>query len=107
MTRESGSAYGNDRLGAQLQAGSQNAVGHGVQFQLGYQEVDYDDTPGFFGTDRSDDIWYAAVAGELRDWPVAGMQLVPRIALYKNDSNISLYEYDRVEFGLTLRRSFR
>lgn len=105
--RESGSAYGNDRLGAQLQAGSQNASGHGVQFQLGYQEVDYDDTPGFFGMDRSDDVWYAAIAGELRDWPAAGMQLVPRIAMYKNDSSIPLYQYDRIEFGLTLRRSFR
>jgi len=105
--RESGSAYANDRLGVQLQAGSQNASGLGAQFQFGYQEVDYDATPGFFGTDRSDDVWYAAVAGELRDWPVAGMQLVPRIALYKNDSNIALYQYDRIELGLTLRRSFR
>ena len=105
--RESGSAYANDRLGVQLQAGSQNASRLGAQFQFGYQEVDYDDTPGFFSTDRSDDVWYAAVAGELRDWPVAGMQLVPRIALYKNDSSIALYQYDRIEFGLTLRRSFR
>lgn len=105
--RESGSAYANDRLGVQLQAGSQNASGLGAQFQFGYQEVDYDGTPGFFGTDRSDDIWYGAVAVELRDWPVAGMQLVPRIAIYRNDSNIPLYQYDRIEVGLTLRRSFR
>lgn len=105
--RESGSAYANDRLGVQLQAGSQNASGLGAQFQFGYQEVDYDGTPGFFGADRSDDIWYAAVSGELRDWPVAGMQLVPRIAIYRNDSNIPLYQYDRIEVGLTLRRSFR
>lgn len=105
--RESGSAYANDRLGVQFQAGSQNSGRLGAQFQFGYQEVDYDGTPGFFGTDRSDDIWYGAVAGELRDWPVAGMQLVPRIAIYRNDSNIALYQYDRIEVGLTLRRSFR
>ena len=35
------------------------------------------------------------------------MSLLPRIACYKNDSSIPLYEYDRIEFGLTLRRSFR
>jgi hypothetical protein len=35
------------------------------------------------------------------------MQLVPRIAIYRNDSNIALYQYDRIEVGLTLRRSFR
>ena len=32
--------------------------GHGAQLQFGYQEVDYDDTPGFFGADRTDDVWY-------------------------------------------------
>lgn len=105
--RESGSAYGNDRLGFQMQAGSQSASGHGAQFQLGYQEVDYDDTPGFFGTDRSDDIWYAAITGEVSDWPAAGMSLLPRVTWYQDDSSIPLYEYDRIEFGLTLRRSFR
>jgi hypothetical protein len=105
--RESGSAYGNDRLGMQMQAGSQGASGNGAQFQLGYQEVDYDDTPGFFGTDRTDDIWYATITGEIRDWPVAGMSLLPRVAWYQNESSIPLYEYDRIEFGLTLRRSFR
>lgn len=105
--RESGSAYGNDRLGIRLQAGSQLASGHGLGVQFGYQEVDYDDTPGFFGTDRSDDNWFAAITGEIRDWPVAGMALVPRLTWYNNDSNIPLYQYNRIEFGLTLRRSFR
>lgn len=105
--RESGSSYGNDRLGVQMQAGSQGASGNGGQFQLGYQEVDYDDTPGFFGADRKDDIWSVAIAGEIRDWPVAGMSLMPRVGWYNSDSSIPLYEYDRIEFGLTLRRSFR
>lgn len=105
--RETGSAYGNDRLGLQLQAGTTNATGHGAQVQFGYQEVDYDDSPGFFGAGRTDDIWFAAIAGEVRDWPVAGMSLLPRVAWYQNDSSIPLYEYDRIEFGLTLRRSFR
>jgi hypothetical protein len=105
--RESGSAYGNDRLGLQLQAGTTNAAGHGAQVQFGYQEVDYDDTPGFFGRDRVDDLWFAVVAGEIRDWPAAGMSLLPRVGWYNNESSIPLYEYDRIEFGLTLRRSFR
>ena len=105
--RESGSAYANDRLGIQLQAGSRNAAGNDVQLQFGYQEVDYDDTPGFFAIDRSDDIWSAAITGEMRDWPAAGMSLLPRVTWYNNDSNIPLYQYDRIEFGLTLRRSFR
>ena len=105
---QSGSAFGNDRFGAQFQAGSQTASGHAVQLQVGWQDIDYDDTPGFFfGTDRSDSAWNAALTGEIRDWPAPGMSLVPLVGWYRNDSNISLYEYDRFEFGLTLRRSFR
>jgi hypothetical protein len=38
---------------------------------------------------------------------VAGTSLMPRVGWSSNDSNIPLYEYDRFEFGLTLRRSFR
>jgi hypothetical protein len=105
--RESGSAYGNDRLGLQLQAGTTNSLGHGAQVQFGYQEIDYDDTPGFFGRDRSDDTWFAVIAGEIRNWPAPGTSLLPRVGWYNNDSNVPLYQYDRIEFGLTLRRSFR
>ncbi len=103
-----GSAFGNDRVGVILQAGSRTAAGRGLRLQLGYQSIDYDDTPGFFfGTDRQDDFWFAAFSGEVRDWPTPGFELVPRIGWSRNESNISLYEYDRLEIGLTLRRSFR
>ncbi len=105
---KSGSAFGNDRLGVQLYAGSRTAAGHSLQFQFGWQEIDFDDSAGFFlGTDRSDDAWSAALVGEIRDWPAAGLDLMPRVSWQNNDSNISLYQYDRFEFGLTLRRSFR
>jgi len=105
--RESGSSYANDRLGIRLQAGAQVGGRHGLELQFGYQEIDYDDTPGFFFMDRSDELWSAAVTGEIRDWPAAGMNLLPRVGWYKNDSTVALYEYDRIEIGLTLRRSFR
>lgn len=103
-----GSAFANERLGAQFHAAMRNAAGNSLQFQLGYQDVDYDDQPGFFfGTDRADRIWSAAVAGEIRDWPAPKLDFLPRIGWLDNDSNISLYEYDRLELSLTLRRSFR
>jgi len=106
--RESGSSFGNDRFGARFHTGTRSAAGHAVQLQVGWQDIDYDDTPGFFfGADRSDEAWSAALTGEIRDWPAAGFSLVPGVGWYHNDSNISLYEYDRFEFGLTLRRAFR
>jgi hypothetical protein len=105
---QSGSAFGNKRLGFQFQAGSQTANGMGLRVQLGYQDINYDDSPGFFGSiDRSDSAWSAALSAEIHDWPVAGTSLMPRVGWSSNDSNIPLYEYDRFEFGLTLRRSFR
>jgi hypothetical protein len=110
--RESGSAFGNDRLGLQFNASSHNGAGNGVQLQLAYQDVDYDDQPGFFrgfffaGFDRADHVISAAVAGEIKDWPTPGLNLMPRISWVINDSNIPLYEYQRFEFGLTLQRSF-
>ncbi len=106
--RESLSPFGNDRFGAQLYGGTRGSGGNDVGFQLSWQDVDYDDTPGFFGgTDRSDTLWSAAVTMEIRDWPASGMHLVPRVGWSSNESNIALYDYDRFEAGLTLTRSFR
>lgn len=106
--RESLSPFGNDRFGAQLYGGTRGSGGNDVGFQLSWQDVDYDDAPGFFGgTDRSDTLWSAAVTMEIHDWPAAGMHLVPRVGWSSNESNIALYDYDRFEAGLTLTRSFR
>lgn len=105
---QSGSPFGNERLGLQFQAGSRTARGVGLRVQLGYQDINYDDSPGFFGaTDRSDSAWSAALSAEFHDWPAAGLSVTPRVGWSSNDSNIPLYEYDRFEFGLTLRRSFQ
>ena len=106
--RVAGSAFANDRLGVRVHAAARNAAGNGLQLQFGYQDVDYDDQPGFFlGTDRADRIWSATIAAEIRDWPAPKLDFLPRIGWLDNDSNIPLYEYDRVELSLTLRRSFR
>jgi tetratricopeptide (TPR) repeat protein len=106
--QESGVPFGNDRFGVQIYGGSRTAGGHGVGLQFGWQDIDYDEPPLFFGVfDRSDNAWSIAVTGEVRDWPARGFTLLPRIGWSRNDSNITLYEYDRLEAGLTLARSFR
>ncbi len=105
---ETGSAFGNRRIGLNVQAGLNRARGQRLQFQLAAQELDYSDEPGFFvGFDRQDRFWSAGVSLEFRDWPTAGMRLTPRAAWSDNDSNIPLYEYHRFEFSLTLQHSFR
>jgi outer membrane protein len=105
--RESASAFGNDRLGLQFNASSYDGGGNGVWFQAAYQDVDYDNQPGFFlGNDRSDHVTSVAISGQLRGIFGPKMNLLPRISWVVNDSNIPLYEYERFELGLTLQRSF-
>ncbi|MGH8136028.1 MAG: hypothetical protein ACRER4_06745, partial [Steroidobacteraceae bacterium] len=105
--RESGSAFANDQLGLQLNASAHDGAGNALQFQFAYQDVDYDDQPGFFiGFDRADQVLSATIGGEIRGWPGPRLNLLPRISWVSNDSNISLYEYERLEFSLTLQRSF-
>ncbi len=105
--REPGSAFANDRRGLQFNSFSQSAAGNGVQLRIGYQDVDYDNRPGFFfGRDRADQIMSATITGVIGDWPAPMLKLLPVISWISNDSNIPLYEYIRFEFGLTLQRSF-
>jgi len=105
--RRSTSAYGNGRFGARVYSGWSMSQTATLYAEVAYLDTNYDDTPGFFGVDRSDRQWSALVATEYQNWPGQGWSLAPRIRYVKNDSNVSLYEFDRVEAGVFLRRSFR
>jgi hypothetical protein len=105
--RRSASAYGNERWGARLYTGWSMSETASLYAEVAYLDTNYDDAPGFFGVDRADRQWSALVATEYQNWPATGWSLAPRIRYVKNDSNVSLYEFDRVEAGVFLRRSFR
>lgn len=102
--RRDTSPYSNDRLGARLFAGWQLGTRSSLYLEAGYLETDFDDSPGFFGIDREDDQWTAGLRTEYRDWPARGYLLVPTLRYTQTDSTVSLYEYDRFEFGVYLRR---
>ncbi len=105
--REPGSAFANDRRGLQFNSFSQSGAGNGLQLRMAYQDVKYDDRPGFFfGSDRTDQIMSATIIGTINDWPAPRLKLLPAISWISNDSNIPLYEYIRFEFGLTVQHSF-
>jgi tetratricopeptide (TPR) repeat protein len=105
--KDSGSSYDNERWGARVYAGWSMTQGSTLYAEAAYLATNYADSPGFFGTDRSDRQWSALIATEYQNWPARGWSLAPRIRYVKNDSNVSLYEYDRTEAGIFLRRSFR
>jgi hypothetical protein len=64
------------------------------------------DTENFVFARTRRDRYYEAAAGVVwhvqRDWT-----LRPQIAYSRNQSNITIYDYDRLEISLTLRRDFR
>ena len=60
----------------------------------------------FFGGKRDDNQLALTVAADLQDFPARRWTLTPRVRYMKNDSNISLYEYDRFEAVVYLRRGF-
>lgn len=105
--RASGSPYENDRYGFQADAGLRTSAGHGLRFQLVWQDIDYDDDPPFFTVlPRRDEFWSISLGGEIRDWPARGISLLPNAGYVSNRSSISLYQYDRFTFGLTLQKTF-
>lgn len=106
-TTQSGSPYDNERWGGRLYGGWSMTATATLYAELAYLDTNYVDAPGFFGVDRADRQWSALIATEYQNWPARGWSLAPRIRYVTNDSNVSLYAFDRLEAGVFLRRSFR
>lgn len=105
-----GSPYGNDRVGARVATSWPVGRASGLYVEAGWLQSEYDQSPGFFGGSfgRREDDQLTALAGfELGDWPARDWVLSPRLRYVDNDSTIPLYEYDRWEAAVTLRRAFR
>jgi hypothetical protein len=104
--RQSASPYDNQRYGGRFYAGWSMTSTSTVYTEVAYLDTNFRDIPGFFGVDRADRQWSALIGTEYQNWPVHGWSVAPRIRYVKNDCNVSLYEYDRVEAGVFLRRTF-
>ncbi|MEO8445112.1 MAG: surface lipoprotein assembly modifier, partial [Gammaproteobacteria bacterium] len=110
--QKSASPYSNDRLGARLFGGWQTGAGNSLNLEVAWLKTDYADSPGFTSealsyVDREDDQWTVAVSTEYRNWPAPGYSLVPTLRYTNTNSTVSLYDYDRFEIGVYLRRSRR
>ncbi len=105
--RQEGTPYGNERRGARLTAGWTVTPRAGMYVEGGFLRTEYDDTPGFFGVDREDEETSGLIAAEFQGWPGNGWTISPRLRYVQHDSNVTLYEYDRFEASVYLRRSYR
>ena len=103
--RRDGSPYGSNRHGGRLFTSWLLRPQSSLYAEVSSMTVDYQDGT-FFGADRKDDQLSVAVALEFQNWPVAKWSVAPRLRYLNNDSNVSLYEYDRVEAIVYVRRAF-
>ena len=102
--KQSGSPYGNDRYGLRL-FGSMAVLANAVAYaEISGLSTRFDGS--FFGNARHDNQLGLTLAADLQDFPARRWTLTPRFRYMKNDSNISLYEYDRFEAVLYVRRGF-
>ena len=97
---QSGSPYGNSKAGARLSF-SAPVADNQLRLSIGSLVSDYDGM--FFGGTREDTQVTALAELEFRDIFTEGLSLIPRVRHIDNDSDVPLYDYDRTEFGLTLR----
>ena len=97
----SGSPYGNDKVGGRISLSA--PLGRSTQLFVSAVGIksDYDDL--FFGAPREDTEITAVLQLEFRDVFTPGLSIIPRVRYIDNDSDTSLYDYDRTEAGLMIR----
>ena len=97
---DGGKVFGGFRLGGQI-----NLIEPlSVFISAGGQYGDYDETNAAFLKTREDT--QLDVTAGLRWQPKENWGIRPEITYIKNDSNIGIYEYERLVVSLTLRRDF-
>ena len=105
--RNAGSPYSNDRYGGRLFADAAVTPRVTVSAEVAYLISDFFDGGGFFGIDRLDRLKAAALALQWRDVPAKGWVIGPQVVFTDNESNASLFRYQRVETALYARYEFR
>jgi len=103
IARRVDSPFGNNRIGAQLSANW--AVRGKTTFYMELSNVHSDYPTSFFDVDRQDQQYGAAFAFEFTDWPAAKWTFTPQLHWVRNDSNVTLFSYDRIEAAVYVRRA--
>jgi len=99
--KQDGSPYGNSKLGGRIVLFAPVADNGQLYASLGSLTSDYDGL--FFGADREDTQLSGLLQVEFRNVWWDGLSLVPRIRYVENDSDVTLYDYDRTVVGLLVR----
>jgi len=90
-----------------IRAGGQTAIGGNTNLfaSAGIQVGDYDKVNPYFLLQRHDQFYDLNFG---MDWHWGKLwSLRPQLFFFRNDSNIPVYAYDRMDVSLTVRRDFR
>ena len=102
--KDSASPFSNESVGIRTSFAWIRPGGRSYSIEATAVETEYDDN--FFGFNREDDL-YSVVAGTTwSGFPSKDWSLTLRLAWSKKDSTVSLYEFDRIEAGITIRKIF-
>jgi hypothetical protein len=96
-----GSPYGNSKAGGRISLSAPLGGSSQLYISAGGLTSDYDDL--FFGESRQDTQLTSLLQLEFLDVFTPGLSIIPRVRYIDNDSDVSLYDYDRTEVGLMIR----
>jgi tetratricopeptide (TPR) repeat protein len=105
--RRSGSPWSNDRYGARLFGAWRLRANASLYGEFSWLTSDYFGGRGFFGIDRLDRQVVGLAGLEWQPKPGSPWTLSPALRGTYNASNVGLYEYDRIEVSVFVRREFR
>jgi thioredoxin-like negative regulator of GroEL len=107
VTRDRSSPFSNDRWGARLFAARELRRGATVYGEVSWLTSDFFGARGFQRVDRLDRQWVGLVGVELRSRGAQGWSVGPQVRLTRNESNVGVFRYDRVEVSVFFRRTLR
>ncbi len=100
--KENGSPFSNDVIGARLSGIWFRPGGHSYTIDVMALNTDFDDP--FFGFEREDDLYSVTVGSTWERFPVRGWSLTLQLTYSEKTSTVNLYEYERFEAGILLRK---
>jgi FimV-like protein len=102
---ESNSSFGRDLTGGRVGVIADFGGGHAVLLSVASLKSEYDGN--YFGASRDDDQLGGTLGYEWGGLRSLGWTLRAQVNYVENSSNVALYDYDRIDAGLSVRKEFR
>ncbi|MBV1879744.1 MAG: DUF560 domain-containing protein [Pseudomonadales bacterium] len=106
--RESDSIFSTDGYGVSISNSWFRPGGRVYFVQASASSVDYDDDFTFLSSsfEREDDLYSIGIGASFARFPVSNWTTTINLNFSEKDSTVSLYEFDRAEFLVSLRKIF-